>query len=92
MSHSNQSRQIPDEALISSMQLAGLLEEPAEANFSILTGGVASEIWKVETRKKSYSLNAPCQNLTLRQAGMRQLKEIASRLLGADLLKKIYLD
>ena len=54
MSHSNQSRQMPDEALINSMQVAGLLEEPADANFSILTGGITFEIWKVETNKKSF--------------------------------------
>ena len=65
MSHSNQSRQIPDKALISSMQLAGLLEEPAEANFSILTGGVASEIWKVETRKKSYCVKRALPKLNV---------------------------
>ena len=56
---------MPDEALINSMQMAGLLEEPAEANFSILTGGVASEIWKVETSKKSYCVKRALSKLNV---------------------------
>jgi 5-methylthioribose kinase len=48
--------QRPDRVLLDSLQKAGLLEDPAEAIFTVLTGGVASEIWKVETGEQSYCI------------------------------------
>ena len=48
--------QIPDQELIKTLQKADLLEDPANATFTALTGGVASEIWKVETGNKIYCI------------------------------------
>jgi len=55
--------QIPDHELISSLQKAGLLEDPVDARFTALTGGVASEIWKVETSKQTYCIKRALSKL-----------------------------
>ena len=47
---------MPDQVLVKSLQKAGLLEDPATATFTALTGGVASEIWKAETGGKKYCI------------------------------------
>ena len=39
----------PDVAMVASLVNAGLLDDPAEAAFEPLTGGVSSDIWKVTT-------------------------------------------
>ena len=54
MSLLNLAPQTPDQNLINSLQKAGLLESLVDAKFTVLTGGVASEIWKVETDNKTY--------------------------------------
>ena len=66
MSHSNQLRQKPAEILINYMQVARLLEEPTKANFSILTESVATQIWTVETSKKSYCLKRALPKLNVK--------------------------
>ena len=48
------------------MQVARLLEEPTKANFSILTESVATQIWKVETSKKSYCLKRALPKLNVK--------------------------
>ncbi len=48
--------QMPDKQLISSLQKAGFLEASGEAKFTTLTGGVASEIWKVETSEQIFCI------------------------------------
>lgn len=40
---------IPDEEVLGSLMGLGLLDKPASARFQALTGGVSSDIWKVET-------------------------------------------
>ncbi len=47
---------MPDQVLVNCLQKAGLLEDPTAATFTALTGGVASEIWKVEAGEKSYCI------------------------------------
>ena len=56
MSASLSEPQLPDQNLINSLQKSGLLDDPADATFTALTGGVASEIWKVETDKQVYCI------------------------------------
>ena len=48
--------QMPDKQVISSLQKADILEDPDEAKFTALTGGVASEIWKVETSEQIFCI------------------------------------
>ena len=44
----------PDAALILALQRAGLIAEPGQARFEALTGGVSSDIWRVETPARSF--------------------------------------
>jgi aminoglycoside phosphotransferase (APT) family kinase protein len=53
MSSRPSSRQ-PDAAVIGSLQNAGLIKSLAETVFEPLTGGVSSDIWKVETQDQTF--------------------------------------
>ena len=44
----------PDVAMVASLVEAGLLDDPAEAAFVPLTGGVSSDIWKVTTPQRVF--------------------------------------
>ncbi len=44
----------PDAIVIRSLQKAGLIKSLAEAIFEPLTGGVSSDIWKVETKDQTF--------------------------------------
>jgi len=44
----------PEPEMIQSLQYNGLLDKPERASFSHLTGGVSSDIWKVETDRQIY--------------------------------------
>jgi len=46
--------QKPDAEMIKSLLKAGLLEDLSNADFTPLTGGVSSDIWKVETEKQIF--------------------------------------
>ena len=63
------------------MQVAGLLEEPADANFSILTGGITYEIWKVETSKKSFCVKRALPKLNVEAEWYAPIEKIAKQLL-----------
>ncbi len=39
----------PDREMLATLKRHGLLDDAATANFTVLTGGVSSDIWKVET-------------------------------------------
>lgn len=44
----------PDPVILDSLQRAGLLADPAEADFEPLTGGVSSDIWRVRTGRGEF--------------------------------------
>ena len=44
----------PDPEIIESLMRLGLLKDVDEAKFEALTGGVSSDIWRVETAEKTY--------------------------------------
>ena len=44
----------PEPEMIQSLHANGLLDNPEYAQFSALTGGVSSDIWKVETDRQTY--------------------------------------
>lgn len=46
--------QMPDKKLIRSLKNIGFLKEQDQATYTPLTGGVASEIWKVETSEQVF--------------------------------------
>lgn len=48
------SRTTPDEKIVESLRKAGLLAAGEAASFEALTGGVASDIWKVETSSRVF--------------------------------------
>jgi 5-methylthioribose kinase len=45
---------VPDEAMIDALRQAGLLAPDRYARFTALTGGVSSDIWKVETTRSVF--------------------------------------
>jgi aminoglycoside phosphotransferase (APT) family kinase protein len=44
----------PDAELVAALARAGLLDQPAAAHFTPLTGGVSSDIWKVTTPRQTF--------------------------------------
>ena len=54
---------IPDETMLESLRANGLLEDPDSARFEILTGGVSSDIWKVETGDAVYCVKRALSKL-----------------------------
>ncbi len=54
---------IPDQALLQSLQKLGLLDDIGKARFEALTGGVSSDIWKVEASGRSYCVKQALSKL-----------------------------
>jgi aminoglycoside phosphotransferase (APT) family kinase protein len=44
----------PDRTMLASLVAAGLVDDPSEATFEPLTGGVSSDIWKVTTSRQVF--------------------------------------
>jgi 5-methylthioribose kinase len=63
MNPSSQSSQKPDAQMIESLQKLGLLDDTSGATFSPLTGGVSSDIWKVETDGQIYCVKRALSKL-----------------------------
>lgn len=53
----------PDDEMLRSLQSLGVLGDPAGARFEMLTGGVSSDIWKVEVGKNSYCVKRALSRL-----------------------------
>ena len=49
--------------MIQSLQANGLLDDPGTASFEMLTGGVSSDIWKVETAAGAYCVKRALSKL-----------------------------
>ena len=60
---SQSDRPIPDQTMIKSLQAHGLLQDPGKAHFEMLTGGVSSDIWKVETGDSVYCVKRALSKL-----------------------------
>lgn len=54
MTHNPTEGPAPDARMVASLQRAGLVEDPAQATFEALAGGVSSDIWKVVTRTRTF--------------------------------------
>ena len=54
MSPSTSFSRLPDAEIIESLQRAGLIEDAAACTFEALTGGVSSDIWKIETPRHTF--------------------------------------
>ncbi len=49
-----QPMQMPDAEIMKSLSTAGLLDGVSDPIFTRLTGGLFSDIWKIETKKKTF--------------------------------------
>lgn len=54
MSNDDPAREAPDRELVDSLISLGLVQDPAQAWFEPLTGGVSSDIWKVTEAGRSF--------------------------------------
>ena len=54
---------IPDETMLQSLHRHGLLDDPGNASFEILTGGVSSDIWKVDNGAGVYCVKRALSKL-----------------------------
>ncbi len=54
MNHAPAENHLPDAAMIESLRRAGLIDDPADCRFEPLTGGVSSDIWRIDTRQRSF--------------------------------------
>ena len=50
----NDSEKQPDAQLLESLRHAGLVTDASSARFEQLTGGVSSDIWKIETAERTF--------------------------------------
>ncbi len=54
---------IPDRRMLQSLRACGLLDDSADARFEMLTGGVSSDIWKVETADSVFCVKRALEKL-----------------------------
>jgi len=54
MSENAETKLQPEPSMIAALQRSGLLDPSERARFEILTGGVSSDIWKVQTDSQTY--------------------------------------
>ena len=53
----------PDAGLVDALVRAGLIANPAQADFEVLTGGVSSDIWKVTTAARTFCIKRALSKL-----------------------------
>lgn len=70
--------QVPAEIVATFLQGTGLVEDAAQARLTPLTGGVASDIWKVETATRTFVVKKALAQLRVAQTWLAPVSRNAS--------------